>query len=152
MVRLKQLLTRNTSQNIIFRGALIFISMESCKFWLSSRTPSSTFLKQPFKDKKYEREQELQNIRDIRNKATGHPIVQGSRNEPKAYNFISRRTLSLQGFQLLTFTEGSISPEVTTVNIQDLIAIQRKILIATMEIIIKKVKEEEIDNEYASDI
>ena len=45
---------------------------------------------------------EVQRVRDVRNKATGHPTKHGKKKQPVTSHYISRNTLSLSGFTLMS--------------------------------------------------
>ena len=93
----------------------------------------------------YPLNQQLNEIRTIRNDSVGHPTKRGGSTE-RAFNFISRITISNQGFELgTTYADGR--PDCSKdVNIPNLIAIQRSILIGVLDSIIKTLEQEEMEH------
>jgi hypothetical protein len=67
---------------------------------------------------------ELKGIREVRNNAVGHPTRRGGA-PGKAFNRIARISLSSFGFEMMTLRPGR-APEISPINVPDLIASQRK--------------------------
>ena len=93
----------------------------------------------------YTPDQKLKDIRDIRNDSVGHPTKRGG-GTGRAFNFISRITINNQGFELgTTYADGS--PDCSKdVNIPNLIATQRNILMAVLESVVKTLRTEEMEH------
>lgn len=72
----------------------------------------------------------LPEIREIRNDAVGHPSRRG-RAPGRAFNHISRPTLSQNGFDLLTFHSGS-PPEHRSIDLLSLVERQRQLVAAAL--------------------
>src|SRR5439155_5472665 len=78
---------------------------------------------------------DIQYVRDVRNKATGHPTKrEGSkkRNIPQSSHFISRISLHTAGFQLLSVIDGQ-DAVFTDVNIPELLRRQENGIIRLLE-------------------
>ena len=89
----------------------------------------------------YQLNQSLMDIRDIRNRATGHPTKTGT-DTGDVFNFIPRNTIGNQGFQLNTYylDKSKLEFKYAPVNIPDLIATQRGILKDFLDDVIKTLK------------
>lgn len=90
----------------------------------------------------------VQNIRDIRNNATGHPT---NRNYKKEFNFISRVTLTPQSFELLTFYRTNsgncdLDTKHNNINIPDLIVTQINVFVEVLNNIIEVLQEEDVEH------
>ena len=89
--------------------------------------------------------QQLKEIRDIRNDSVGHPTKRGG-GIGRAFNFISRITINNQGFELgTTYADGRPNCS-KDVNIPNLIATQRRILIGVLDSLIKPLRKEEMEH------
>lgn len=87
----------------------------------------------------------LVQIREIRNDSIGHPTKRGG-GTGRAFNFISRVTLGPHGFDLMTaYPDGSTS-HFKHVNIPDLIAEQRDVLVKVLDDVIKTLRSEEMEH------
>jgi len=87
----------------------------------------------------------LTQIREIRNDSIGHPTKRGG-GTGRAFNFISRVSLGSQGFELMTtYPDGSTSG-FKHVNIPDLIAKQRSVLMDVLSDVIKTLRREEMEH------
>ena len=90
-------------------------------------------------------EQQLKEIRDIRNNSIGHP-TKADRSKPVRFNFISRATINNQGFKLGTvYADGRLDC-FKDVNIPNLIATQRNILMDALESVVKTLRREEMEH------
>jgi hypothetical protein len=87
----------------------------------------------------------LTDIREIRNDSTGHPTKRGS-GKGRAYNIISRSSLTKTGFHLMTTYPDSRSPLFRQVSIESLIEGQRDILQRVLTEVLGKLKKEEADH------
>ena len=85
----------------------------------------------------------LKNIRDIRNDSVGHPT---KRSGGQSYNFISRITLGSHGFQLMTIDRDCPQPRFKNVNVRELIATQRDVLVDVLDNVIKTLENEEMEH------
>lgn len=90
----------------------------------------------------YVRDRRLTDIREIRNDSTGHPTKRGG-GKGRAYNFISRSSLTEAGFDLMTTHPDSRSPLFLQVRIKTLIEGQRDILQRVLTEVLGKLKKEE---------
>lgn len=79
----------------------------------------------------YSRPQDLQEIREIRNDAVGHPSRRGPA-PGRAFNHISRQKLSHKGFDLLTFQPGSPTAH-SSIDLPSLIERQRPLVAAALQ-------------------
>lgn len=84
----------------------------------------------------------LKDIRQIRNESIGHPVKQGKNSS----HFISRWTLSKNGFKLLSFYEGNAVPQCKDVDIPPLIQQQQSLLVKMLEEIVKQLEEREVEH------
>jgi len=87
-------------------------------------------------------------VRDVRNKSVGHPTKKKLRNEKQksiVYNFISRATMSKEGFQLITIDPAG-ETTITNVDITELIENQQLFLKQCLSQIINNLKKEEMDH------
>ena len=96
----------------------------------------------------YTEDNALDKIRNIRNDAAGHPTKRGNK---RAFNFISRPTLSSQGFELITYYRTSsgnnkLDSKHEDINVPDLIATQKSIFVDVLNNIIKTLQEEEMEH------
>ena len=95
-------------------------------------------------DISYTEDPTLENIRHIRIDAAGHPTNRGNK---KAFNFIDRKTLSANGFELMTvFPENGNKSEYRDVNVPHLIATQKSIFMDALANLIEKLREEEVEH------
>ncbi|MCY4554486.1 MAG: hypothetical protein OXC79_12520 [Candidatus Poribacteria bacterium] len=87
----------------------------------------------------------LEHIREIRNASVGHPTKQDRpTKEPIRFNFISRISITNQGFELVT-AYGDGRPDCfEDVNIPELIATQRRIFIGILKNVIKILHKEDV--------
>jgi len=83
--------------------------------------------------KKLEKHRKLKAIREIRNDSVGHPTKRGNF---KSYHFISRPTISKEGFQLMSVYEGG-KTKFRDISINSLIEQQRLYLTQELANIIK---------------
>lgn len=93
-------------------------------------------------------DQDLSYVRDIRNRATGHPTKRESRpkqNLTQRSHFITRFTLRTTGFHLATTYEDR-QTEFTEVDILDLIRRQRVAVIRMLTIVVKRLREREVEH------
>jgi len=86
----------------------------------------------------------LKEIREIRNASVGHPTKKDRpKSRPISYNFISRPTLGLGGFQLLSnYSDGK--SEFKNVSIHNLIADQKKYISDILTLVKRKLEDEEV--------
>jgi hypothetical protein len=87
----------------------------------------------------------LKNIREIRNDSAGHPTKRGS-GKGRAYNFISRPSLTTVSFDLITSYPEKSSPMFRKVSIPSLISSQRSILQTVLTEVVEKLKKEEAEH------
>jgi len=94
------------------------------------------------KEKDYKVNDELENIRNIRNEAIGHPTNKGG---GKSFHYISRMTIEKSGFDLLSsFSDkDDIYKEVKTI---DIINIQLKIIEEDLNVLLKELEKKEIEH------
>ena len=85
----------------------------------------------------------LMEIRDIRNRATGHPTSTET-DTGNVFNFIPRNQITSEGFQLNAYylDEGKLKFKHEHVNMLDLIATQRQILENVLDEVIKILKKQ----------
>ena len=93
----------------------------------------------------YVRDPLLNDIREIRNDSAGHPTKRGG-GKGKAYNFISRSSLTKEGFDLMTIYPDGRSPLFRCVSIPSLIASQKDILQNVLSEVLEKLKTEEAEH------
>lgn len=93
----------------------------------------------------YVRDPLLNDIREIRNNSAGHPTKRGD-GKGRAYNFISRSSLTKGGFDLMTTYPDSRSPLFRHVSIPSLIASQIAILQNVLSEVLEKLKTEETEH------
>ena len=96
----------------------------------------------------YTEDTAIEKIRDIRNDASGHPT---NRRNKKAFNFISRPTLTPHSFKLLTYSRTNISDsnlqfKSEDINVADLIATQKDIFVDVLNNVIETLQEEEMEH------
>ena len=92
----------------------------------------------------YVKDSSLEQIREIRNDATGHPT---NRRNRKAFNFIDRKTLNANGFELTTVRpENGNKSEYTDVNLPNLITTQKSVFMDVLTNLIEKLKEEDVEH------
>ena len=96
----------------------------------------------------YTEDKALEKIRHIRIDAAGHPTNRGNK---KAFNFISRLTLTSQGFQLITYYRTSsgnskLDSKHEVIKIPDLIATQKDVFVDVLNDIIEILQKEEIEH------
>lgn len=87
----------------------------------------------------------LREIREIRNDSIGHPTKRDRKNGPKSYNFISRFSLSLGGFELNSIDINE-QDETKWISIPELIADQRIYISDILISVTNKLKEEEMNH------
>jgi len=86
----------------------------------------------------------LDEIREIRHDSVGHPSKREKRGKEIAYNFISRITISKNGFTLMkTFPNGK-TPKFINIDLPSLVNNQRLKLAATLNNILEYLKDEEM--------
>ena len=95
----------------------------------------------------YTMDPSIEEIRDIRNDAAGHPT--NRRN--KEFIFINRSSLGIHKFQLMKLdptksTGGSLNSEHVDINVADLITTQRNIFMEILDNVIEILKEEEVEH------
>ena len=96
----------------------------------------------------YTEDSSIEKIRHIRIDTAGHPTNRGNK---KAFNFISRPTLTPNSFELLTFYRtnsgnGELASKRENINIPDLIATQKNVFMDVLNNIIKTLQEEEMEH------
>lgn len=96
----------------------------------------------------YTEDSSLEKIRHIRIDAAGHPTKRGNK---KAFNFITRLTLSAQEFHLTTLyptkSDGKeLNSKHIDISVPDLIATQKRVFEDVLNNIIKILKEEEVEH------
>ena len=96
-------------------------------------------------NKQSNEDQQLNEIRDIRNNSVGHP-TKVDRSKPVRFNFVSRITINNQGFELGTAYADGRQNSFKDVNIPNLIATQRSILTGVLDSIIKTLEQEEMEH------
>lgn len=89
----------------------------------------------------------IEEIREIRNDAAGHPT--NRRN--KEFIFINRSYLGIHKFKLMKLDTtksngGSLNSEDVDINVADLIATQRNIFMEVLDNVIETLKEEEVEH------
>lgn len=82
-------------------------------------------------------------IREVRNDSIGHPTKRGG-GKGRAFNFISRISMSKGGFTLMTSYAAAADTKFQHINIPQLVESQRVILRTTLCAVIEKLKEEEM--------
>ena len=93
----------------------------------------------------YVRDPLLNGIRELRNDSAGHPTKRGG-GMGRAYNFISRSSLTIGGFDLMTTYPDGSSPLFRHVSIPSLIGTQKDILQNVLTEVLQKLKKEEADH------
>lgn len=96
----------------------------------------------------YTEDASLEKIRHIRIDAAGHPTKRGNK---KAFNFITRLTLSAQEFHLMTLyptksDSKKLNSKHADINVPDLIATQKRIFEDVLNNVIETLKEEEVNH------
>ena len=83
----------------------------------------------------------LMNIREIRNRVAGHPTKTGT-DEGNTFNFIPQNQIKNKEFQLNAYymDENELEFKHETVNVHNLIATQRQVLIGVLEEVSKTLK------------
>jgi hypothetical protein len=84
----------------------------------------------------------IKDIREVRNDSIGHPTKRGG-GKGRASNFISRNSMSKNGFTLMT-TYTNSDTKFQDVNVPQLIESQRNILRITLADVVEKLREEEM--------
>jgi hypothetical protein len=84
----------------------------------------------------------ITSIREIRNDSVGHPTKRGG-GKGKAFNFISRFSMSIRGFTLDTAYDTGVT-RYQDVNILQLIDSQRNVLKTVLEAVVQQLREEEM--------
>ena len=97
------------------------------------------------------REACIQKIRDIRNYATGHPTNKTEKGVEGAFNFIHFGEDNPHQFHLMTVypgksNDGGLNSKHKEVNVEDLIATQKGILMKVLDNVIETLKEEEVEH------
>lgn len=93
----------------------------------------------------YEPDPLLREIREIRSDSIGHPTKRG-RGQGRAYNFISRPTLSKAGFDLMTTFPDQRMPIFRSINIPTMIERQTEKLREVLAEIVDKLRQEELEH------
>jgi hypothetical protein len=88
----------------------------------------------------YEPDSALSDIREIRNDSTGHPTKRGG-GAGRAFNSISRFSMSPGGYELMTSTEEGDT--IRHINVMEMVATQRLHVAAALESIINKLDKQE---------
>ncbi|MDE0009631.1 MAG: hypothetical protein OXU36_00715 [Candidatus Poribacteria bacterium] len=96
----------------------------------------------------YIEDSSLEKIRHIRIDAAGHPTKRGNK---KAFNFITRLTLSAQEFHLMTLYPTKpggkeLNSKHIDISVPDLITTQKKVFKDVLNNVIETLKEEEVDH------
>lgn len=93
---------------------------------------------------------ELKTIRDIRNKAIGHPMNKGNH---KSYHFISRATISKQGFTMMNHDNRTGRDTFVDINLIEILESQRSNIQKQLAEICESMKEMENDhkNEFKNE-
>ena len=96
----------------------------------------------------YTEDSSIEKIRHIRIDAAGHPTNRGNK---KAFNFISRPTLTAHSFELLTYYRtnsgnGELESKRENINVPDLIATQKSVFVGVLNNIIETLQKEEIEH------
>ncbi len=86
--------------------------------------------------------EKIRDIRDIRNKATGHPTKKGWGKSKFTFHFISRSTINRNGFQLMSCMEND-QIKFSNIYITEHIKKQRGIIIKILGNIMKELNKEE---------
>ena len=99
----------------------------------------------------YSREVCLQEIRDIRNYATGHPTNKSEKGVKGAFNFVHSVHGSPYEFHLMTVypdksNDGGLNSKHRDIDIADLIATQKSIFMQVLDDVIATLKEEEVEH------
>jgi len=94
----------------------------------------------------YEPNSSLKKIRSIRNSSIGHPTDKTEKGGTRSFHFISRPTLTLEGFQLLSNYSDDTPTEFTEIDIPELIEEQRNELISALTAVVEKLKKEEMEH------
>ncbi len=89
-----------------------------------------------------EKDDSLKQIRDIRNKAVGHPTKTGG-GKGKSHNFLSRFTMNKFSFDLM-ITYPNNEHDIKSINIPGLIEMQQDKLVCAMSKIIQELKKREM--------
>ena len=87
----------------------------------------------------------IKDIREIRNKSIGHPTKKEKRQKPKSYHFISRITMSKEGFQLVSDFPDKRT-EFTDVNTIELIKRQKEAIKEVLKKVYDDLKKEELEH------
>ncbi|MYA56890.1 hypothetical protein F4X88_11375 [Candidatus Poribacteria bacterium] len=96
----------------------------------------------------YTKDTALEKIRHIRIDAAGHPTNRGNK---KAFNFITRVTLSAQEFHLMTLYPAksggkALNSKHVDISVPDLIATQKGVFEDVLNNVIETLKEEEVEH------
>ena len=96
------------------------------------------------------RETCIQEIRDIRNYATGHPTNKTEKGVEGAFNFIHFGKNYPYQFHLMTVypgkpNDGGLNSKHKEVNVEDLIATQKGIFVKVLDNVIETLKEDEVE-------
>jgi hypothetical protein len=118
----------------------LFVQQDAVKHFAESLQPLYTFDSSLINDNP-----SLKVIREIRNDSVGHPTKRGG-GTGRAFNFISCATINNQGFQLATVYTDDTPERSQDVNIPDLIATQRDILMGDLGDILETLRREEMEH------
>lgn len=90
----------------------------------------------------YSQSNMLKPIRDIRNDSIGHPTKRG---HAESFHFISRVTISMSGYQLISYypKKQGHKAEIRNISVVELIAKQRKCFMLVLKELIKELKRNE---------
>ncbi len=91
---------------------------------------------------KYNPDPRLQEIREIRNESIGHPTKRNFKKKT-TWNFISRATLSKNGFQLMVTSVDSNLPKFKNIDLLDIIETQSAKVTDVLSSILKSLEDEE---------
>lgn len=88
---------------------------------------------------------ELNDIRIIRNSAAGHPILQ-TENKISKSCFITRMTLTPKSFEMMTLFSSGEDHRFDTIQIPELLEIQRNYLAGVLESVVSELEEQEMSH------
>ena len=86
---------------------------------------------------------ELQELREIRNDAVGHPT---NRRGGKSFSHISRPLMSKAGFELMTFEPNELAPMSRSVRLKSLLEKQHAQLEEALAALVQALRQEEIEH------
>jgi hypothetical protein len=93
----------------------------------------------------YEPDPLLLEIRELRNDAIGHPTKRGG-GKGKSFSFISRRTISKSGFQLISIVPNEWPPMFRYVSLQALLDTQHVQLEKALDALLQCLRREEMEH------